>query len=40
VTIRKEDGSTLTGTGFGGDFRKRQLTFGGPVQGTYVWEAK
>jgi len=40
VTIRKEDGSALTGTGFSGDFAKRQITFAGPVQGTYVWEAK
>jgi LPS export ABC transporter protein LptC len=40
VTIRKEDGSSLTGTGFTGDFKKRQVTFAGPVQGTYVWEEK
>jgi LPS export ABC transporter protein LptC len=40
VTIRKEDGSSLTGTGFSGDFMRRKVTFTGPVQGTYVWEAK
>jgi LPS export ABC transporter protein LptC len=40
VTIRKEDGSSLTGTGFSGDFMKRKVTFTGPVQGTYVWEEK
>jgi LPS export ABC transporter protein LptC len=40
VTIRKEDGSSLTGTGFAGDFMRRQVTFAGPVQGTYVWEEK
>jgi len=40
VTILKEDGSTLTGTGFTGDFMKRQVTFAGPVQGTYVWKEK
>jgi LPS export ABC transporter protein LptC len=40
VTIGKEDGSILVGTGFSGDFRKRQVSFAGPVQGTYVWEPK
>lgn len=40
VTIRKEDGSSLTGTGFTGDFMRRTVTFAGPVQGTYVWEEK
>jgi LPS export ABC transporter protein LptC len=40
VTMHKEDGSSLTGTGFTGDFMRRQITFAGPVQGTYVWEAK
>jgi LPS export ABC transporter protein LptC len=40
VTIRKEDGSSLTGTGFTGDFMRRKLSFAGPVQGTYVWKEK
>ena len=40
VTIRKDDGSSLTGTGFTGDFRRRKLSFAGPVQGTYVWKEK
>jgi LPS export ABC transporter protein LptC len=40
VTIGKDDGSTLSGTGFTGDFMKRQLFFAGPVQGTYVWQQK
>jgi len=36
VKIRKDDGSSLSGSGFKGDFRKRELTFSGPVTGTYV----
>ena len=40
VTIRKKDGSSLTGTGFTGDFMRRKLSFAGPVQGTYVWKEK
>ena len=40
VTIRKEDGSSLSGTGFTGDFMRRKLSFAGPVQGTYVWKEK
>ncbi len=40
VTIGKEDGSVLVGTGFTGDFMKRQVSFTGPVQGTYVWQQK
>jgi LPS export ABC transporter protein LptC len=40
VTIRKEDGSSLTGTGFSGDFMSRKLTFAGPVRGEYVWKEK
>ena len=40
VTIGKEDGSSLIGTGFTGDFMKRQVFFRGPVRGTYVWEQK
>jgi LPS export ABC transporter protein LptC len=40
VTIHKEDGTFLTGTGFTGDFMRRKVTFDGPVQGTYVWEEK
>jgi len=40
VTIKKDDGSSITGTGFRGDFRKREVTFSGPVQGTYVSKKK
>jgi LPS export ABC transporter protein LptC len=36
VSLRKDDGSSLSGTGFEGDFRRRELTFTGPVRGTYV----
>jgi len=36
VTIRKDDGSVLRGTGFTGDFTRRELNFSGPVQGSYV----
>ena len=38
VTIRKDDGSSISGRGFQGDFRTRQVIFSGPVQGTYVWK--
>ena len=38
VTIRKDDGSSISGRGFQGDFRRRQVIFSGPVQGTYVWK--
>ena len=37
VVITKDDGSRLEGTGFVGDFRRREIVFTGPVQGTYVW---
>ena len=37
VIISSDDGSRLEGTGFVGDFRRREFTFTGPVQGTYVW---
>jgi LPS export ABC transporter protein LptC len=36
VTITKDDGSSLKGSGFKGDFKKREVTFSGPVKGTYV----
>lgn len=36
VSLRKDDGTSLTGTGFNGDFRSRELVFTGPVNGTYV----
>jgi LPS export ABC transporter protein LptC len=36
VTLRKDDGTSLVGTGFNGDFRTRELVFTGPVKGTYV----
>ena len=38
--VKKDDGSFIQGTGFVGDFRTRQVTFSGPVEGTYVWEEK
>jgi LPS export ABC transporter protein LptC len=37
VVITKDDGSRLEGTGFVGDFRRREFVFSGPVRGTYVW---
>jgi LPS export ABC transporter protein LptC len=40
VHISKDDGSFISGSGFVGDFRTRQLTFTGPVEGSYVWEEK
>lgn len=40
VIIHKDDGSSLSGAGFTGDFRKRQVTFSHSVQGIYVWEEK
>jgi LPS export ABC transporter protein LptC len=36
VTITKDDGSSLSGSGFKGDFRTRMVIFSGPVTGTYV----
>jgi LPS export ABC transporter protein LptC len=38
VLIRKDDGSFISGRGFQGDFRTRQVSFSGPVRGSYVWE--
>jgi LPS export ABC transporter protein LptC len=40
VFIRKDDGSFISGRGFQGDFRTRQVSFAGPVRGAYVWEEK
>jgi LPS export ABC transporter protein LptC len=40
VFIKKDDGTFISGTGFIGDFRTRQVTFSGPAKGTYVWEEK
>ena len=37
VIISSDNGSRLEGTGFVGDFRRREFVFTGPVQGTYVW---
>jgi hypothetical protein len=37
VIISSDDGSRLEGTGFVGDFRRREIVFNGPVKGTYVW---
>ena len=40
VFIHKDDGSFISGRGFLGDFRTRQVSFSGPVRGSYVWEEK
>jgi LPS export ABC transporter protein LptC len=40
VVITKDDGSSIQGSGFRGDFMRRELTFDGPVKGTYVQEDK
>ncbi|HTZ50222.1 MAG TPA: LPS export ABC transporter periplasmic protein LptC [Spirochaetia bacterium] len=40
VVIRKDDGSALSGSGFSGDFSRRQIGFTGPVQGSYVYQPK
>jgi len=40
VVITKDDGSRIEGTGFTGDFRRREIAFSGPVQGTYVWSGE
>jgi len=40
VHMRKDDGSSMTGSGFSGDFFSREVTFTGAVRGTYVWEEK
>ncbi len=36
VTLRKDDGTSISGSGFLGDFKTRELTFSGPTRGTYV----
>jgi len=40
VVIKKDDGSSLKGSGFLGDFLKKELTFSGPQHGTYVTQDK
>jgi len=40
VVITKDDGSSITGRGFTGDFRTREVSFSGPVEGRYVWTEK
>ncbi len=40
VRISKDDGTSLVGSGFSGDFLNREVTFTGAVRGTYVWEEK
>jgi len=40
VRVKKDDGSFIQGTGFAGDFRSREVTYSGHVEGTYVWEEK
>ena len=36
VALVKDDGTSISGTGFQGDFKSREVTFSGPVTGTYV----
>jgi LPS export ABC transporter protein LptC len=38
VVLKKDDGSYISGRGFSGDFKKKQMTFTGPVEGAYVYE--
>jgi LPS export ABC transporter protein LptC len=40
VIVRKEDGSYISGKGFVGDFRVKEMRFSGPVEGRYVYEDK
>ncbi|HVP19443.1 MAG TPA: LPS export ABC transporter periplasmic protein LptC [Spirochaetia bacterium] len=40
VVVKKDDGSFIQGTGFVGDFRIREITFSGRVEGNYVWKEK
>jgi LPS export ABC transporter protein LptC len=38
VVVKKDDGSYITGRGFVGDFRIKEVRFNGPVEGEYVYE--
>jgi LPS export ABC transporter protein LptC len=38
VVVRKDDGSYISGRGFVGDFRIKEVRFNGPVEGQYVYE--
>jgi LPS export ABC transporter protein LptC len=40
VVISKDDGSSLSGAGFVGDFKRREVTFSSAVRGTYIYEKK
>lgn len=40
VIVKKDDGSYITGRGFVGDFRVKEVRFSGSVEGTYVYEEK
>jgi LPS export ABC transporter protein LptC len=40
VIVRKDDGSYISGKGFVGDFRVKEMRFSGPVEGRYVYEDK
>ncbi len=40
VVVKKDDGSFIQGVGFVGDFRTREVTFSGMVEGKYVWKEK
>ncbi len=40
VIVRKDDGSYISGKGFVGDFRVKEVRFSGPVEGKYVYEEK
>lgn len=38
VVVKKDDGSYISGRGFVGDFRVKEVRFSGPVEGKYVYE--
>lgn len=38
VVVKKDDGSYISGRGFVGDFRVKEVRFSGPVEGKYVYD--
>jgi LPS export ABC transporter protein LptC len=38
VMVKKNDGSFISGRGFTGDFRIKEVRFSGPVEGKYIYE--
>lgn len=40
VLVKKDDGTYISGRGFVGDFRIKEVRFTGPVEGVYVYEEK